>query len=184
MTTIEQIEDYLLITIEASFEPKVQKFIDAVTAYIERYTGRKFTADTTASTRIYDGTGDGELVIDDAVEVTKVEIDDEVVDTTDYYLYPTNKLPKTRIIMPYRVFRWANQNVKVTAKWGYGGSIPADLAFAATVLVAGIINSSHSHEGEILSEAIGRYQVTYRTPQQQNDGELAKEIIKKYKRYI
>lgn len=97
MTTIDKIESYLLITIDADFEPKVQEFIKAVTAYIERYTGRKFSVDSTASTRIYDGDGTNEVYIDDAAEITKVEVSygagSDFTEITDYYTYPSNAKP-------------------------------------------------------------------------------------------
>jgi hypothetical protein len=178
----------LLIDIEASFESKVQQFINAVTAYIERYTGRKFSVDSSASTRTYDGDGTNEIYIDDAFEITKVEVSygfgSDFTEITDYYTYPSNTKPITKIILPYNYFWQGNQNVKVTAKWGYGASVPEDLSFAATVMVAGIINSSNQHEGEVQSETIGRYSVTYKTGSNQaHDFSNAKDILKMYKRY-
>jgi hypothetical protein len=101
MTTPEKIEDYLLITIEDSYKPKVQEYIDAVTTYIEHYTGRTFGADSGATERVFDGNGEDEIYIDDAVEITKVMIGDEEI--TEYYKYPSNRLPITRIILPYRI---------------------------------------------------------------------------------
>jgi hypothetical protein len=185
MTTIDKLESYLLITIDENFKPKVQEFIDAVTSYIERYTGRTFTydAEAEATAKTYDGTDTGELFIDDALEVTEVKINDTVLDESDYVLYPANRLPKTRIILPYKNFYRGAQNIAVTAKWGYGEAVPADLSFAATVMVAGIINSSNSHEGEVQSETIGRYSVTYRAgSNQENDYKSAMNILKLYRR--
>lgn len=183
MTTIEKIENYLVITIDESFQPTVEEYIDAVTAYIERFTGRTFSADEEPSERVYDGTDSGELFIDDAVEITEVKIKDTLLDEDDYRLYPANRLPKTRIILPYNKFYSGNQNITVTAKWGYGENIPADLAFAATVMVAGIINASNSHDGEVQSETIGRYSVTYKTGStQEHDFKNAKDILKMYRR--
>jgi hypothetical protein len=188
MTTIEKIEDYLLIEIDPSFEPKVQLFINAVTAYIEKYTGRTFTPvteETEATALTYDGNNEDELFIDDAVEVTEVKIGDEVLDETEYFVYPSNSLPKTRIKLPYRYFYLGNQNITVTAKWGFGDAIPEDLSFAATVMVAGIINSQDTGEQEVQSETIGRYSVTYKTGSSQaSDFATAKEILKMYKRYL
>lgn len=183
MTTIENVENYLLITVEESFKPNVTKFIEAVTAYIERYTGRTFSYDAEATEKIYDGTGSSELFIDDAVEITEVKIGDTVLDEDDFVLYPSNRLPKTRIILPYKKFYEGAQNITVTAKWGYGEAIPADLEFAATVMVAGIINASNSHEGEVQSETIGQYSVTYKTGStQEHDFKNAKSILKLYRR--
>jgi hypothetical protein len=191
MTTIEKLESYLLITIDEDFKPKVEEFIASVTAYIERYTGRTFDYDplAVATARLYDGNNTGQLFIDDALEVTEVKVKDTVLDEDDYILYPSNKLPKTRIILPYKLFYIGNQNITVTAKWGYGENIPDDLSFAATLLVADIINTGNtSGEGDIASETIGRYSVTYAvgssssssTPEALN----AHKILKMYRRLI
>lgn len=183
LTTIEKVENYTLLDVEEYFQPTVQEYIDSVTAYIERFTGRKFTADEEASERIYDGTDSAELFIDDAVEITEVKLFDEVLEETDYKLYPANSLPKTRIILPYRIFHSGAQNVTVTAKWGYGEEVPADLEMAATVMVAGIINTQTSTDGEVQSETIGRYSVTYKTgSSQEHDFEDAQRILKMYRR--
>jgi hypothetical protein len=189
LTTIEKIENYALLDIEESYQTTVQEFIDAVTAYIERYTGRTFAEpeeDAEATDIVYDGTDGDEIYIDDAIEVTKVKIGDYELDSSEYYVYPANRLPKTRIILPYRTFTYGNQNVTVTAIWGYGG-IPADISFAATVMVAGIINNQNSQNvdnREVQSETIGRYSVTYKSGSTQaSDFATAKEILKMYKRY-
>lgn len=182
MTTLQKIKDYLLTDIDPAFESAVEGYIDAVTAYIERFTGRTFSADASASPRVYDGTDSAELFIDDAVEITEVKIGDTVLDEDDYRLYPTNRFPKTRIILPYKKFYEGAQNITVTAKWGYGADVPEDISFAATVMVAGIINASNSHESEIQSETIGRYQVTYKTKQQEHDFSEAQKILKLYRR--
>lgn len=186
MTTIAKVEAYLKTDIPTAEEANIQSYIDAVTVFIERYTGRSFAdpEDPDVATElIYDGNDGDEIFIDDAREITGVKIGDDVFDATDYVIYPANRLPKTRIILPYRRFTRGNQNVTVTAKWGYG-SIPADLSFAATVLVAGIINTQNSNDREVQSETIGRYSVTYRTgTTQASDFANAKEILKMYKRY-
>jgi 5-enolpyruvylshikimate-3-phosphate synthase len=74
----------------------------------------------------------------------------------------------------------------VTAKWGFG-SVPADLSFAATVMVAGIINNQNSQDTdnkEVQSETIGRYSVTYKSGSTQaTDYVNAMNILKSYKRY-
>jgi hypothetical protein len=189
LTTIEKVENYALIDIGESYEPTVQEYIDAVTAFIERYTGRTFAEpdeEAEATDLIYDGTNGDEIYIDDAIEVTGVKIGDEELASNDFVVYPSNRLPKTRIILPYRIFTTGNQNVTVTAKWGYG-SIPADISFAATVMVAGIINGQNSQDTdnrEIQSETIGRYSVTYKSGSTQaSDFVNAMKILKTYKRY-
>lgn len=184
LTDISKIEGYSLITIDPEFYPQVDEFISAVTAYIERYTGRTFTTDETATTRTFDGNGSSELFIDDASEITQVKIGNTILQSSDFYLYPSNRLPKTRIFLPYKIFYSGSQNITVTAKWGYG-AIPDDLSLAATVMVAGIINSADTNDNEILSETIGRYSVTYRAgTNQSHDFQNAKDVLKMYRRMI
>lgn len=72
----------------------------------------------------------------------------------------------------------------MTAKWGYGDDIPDDLAFAATVMAAGIVNYQNSDDKDIQSETIGRYTVTYKSNSpQEHDFQDAMKILKTYKRY-
>lgn len=187
LTTREKIESYLLVSIDDDYVEQVEEFIAAVTAYIERFTGRTFAYDSgaEATAKLYDGNNTDELSIDDAVEVTQVKIGDDILSTTDFVLYPSNRLPKTRIVLPYRYFTAGNQNVTVTAKWGYGEEVPEDLSFAATVMVGAIINAqqSTSNGGDVQSETIGRYSVTYTSGStQEHDFSKAKDILKMYRR--
>jgi Phage gp6-like head-tail connector protein len=185
LTTLDKVKNYLKIDITPDDEPAVQEYIDAVTAYIERYTGRTFTADTMATERSYDGTDSGELFIDDAIEVTQVKINGVILDSSDFKLYPPNRLPKTRIILPYKMFYEGAQNITVTAKWGYGEEIPADLSFAATVMVAGIVNAQNARldTETVRSETIGRYSVTYAdNSRQSHDFSDAMKTLKLYRR--
>lgn len=182
MTTIQKVKDYSLIEIESAYEPVIQDYIDAVTAFIERYTGRSFTTDEEATERVFDGTDTGEIFIDDAVEITEVKDGDNVIVADNYRLYPSNRLPKTRIILPSSNFSIGAQNIAVTAKWGFG-AVPKDLEFAATVMVAGIINSQNTDDKDIQSETIGRYSVTYKTgTSQEHDFSNAKKILKMYRK--
>ncbi len=198
-TTITQIENYLLIDILASFEAQVSEWIAMVEKIIENQTKRIFIADTVASTKKYEiqyikkiaiGSYISEpidLIVDDCVEVTELKIDDEVIDSDLYLFYPINELPITRIKLTedsgFR-FTKGEQNIEVTAKWGFSVACPADIAFATTVLVAGIINFSGSMEGEVKSETIGSYSVTYKDDKDWQDFNRAKEILQAYTKPI
>jgi hypothetical protein len=187
-TTRQEVENYLLITIDASFYAQVDAWIESVEAYIDRRTGRNFVADVAASVRKYDGDGSNIQLIDDAVAITKVEVDDEEIvpdSSTEegYFAYPTNDLPKTKLETDGNLFAQGRQNVEVTAKWGYSVAVPTDIKRAATVFVAGIINFSDEGKGEVSSETIGAYSVSYKTTQERDDFNRAIETLKAYKKF-
>ncbi len=190
-----KIESYLLIEIDDSFDEQIDRWIEAAETNINETTGRVFIADENSSERIYDikntdANSIGQylsspknLYVHDFIGTTKLTIDDEVIDEGDYYVYPANENPKTRINYPDG-FSEGKQNIKVEAKWGYSEEVPADIEFAATVLVAGIIQHSLSHEGEVASITMGRYSVNYKDEKQMKDFESVKEILKRYKKVI
>lgn len=178
-TSRSKIENYLLMEVEPWFTSQVDEWINQMSRLIDRKTNRTFIADTEASARLYDGTGTAEIVIDEFVELDTLKIQDREID--DYLLYPANMEAKHRILVPQGIPRGA-QIVEATAKWGYSVEVPPEITFACTVLVAGIINASYNHEGEVQSETIGRYSVTYKTDKQVTDFETAKDILKQYRR--
>jgi len=191
------IENYLLIDIDTSFDTQVTEWIEQITKYIELYTGRVFIADTEATTKIYQivlnetddiGKYTGSVVdlqIDDAVDVTALVIDDDTIDTDDYLLYPANAECKTRIKLTDAsglVFTKGEQNIDVTAKWGYSVSCPSDIAFACLVLTAGVVSSSMSSEGDVKSVAMGAYNLTFKDSKAVDDYQRAIRILDSYKR--
>jgi hypothetical protein len=178
---IEDIENYLLEAIESGFEPQIEEWIEAMENYVDKETGRNFIADGSTSTRKFDGDGDDEILIDDCVAITELKIDDEVI--TDYFSYPANSLPKTTLKLDDQKFTRGNQNVEVTAKWGYSVAVPADIRLAMTILVSGIIYQSLSQEGEVQSMTMGRYSVTYKTEKEWQDFESIKATLDKYKKF-
>ncbi len=192
-TTRQQIENYLLITIDPSFYTQVDSWIEEMETYIDQMTGRNFVADSVANARYFDGDNSMNLLIDDAIAITEIKIGDNaalVADTDplkadgDYLLYPANRLPITKIQLrgayfPALPFRC----VKVTGKWGYSAVVPPDITQVATVLVAGIINYSWNAQGEVSSMTIGRYSVTYKTDAGWKDFERIPDILKHYRKF-
>lgn len=188
------IEQYTLTDIDASFSSQISSWIEAMEEHVDFVTGRNFIADTEASARVYDGDGEHDLLIDDCVEVTKVEIgeDDyggtfsEVLSTgaNKYFLEPANYSAKnmaiTKVIIQHRPWTHGKQNNRITAKWGFSVECPEAIKFATTVLVAGIINAQRKDTKEIASEKIGNYAVTYASDKEKSDFEQAKAILQKY----
>lgn len=179
-TTQAEIEKFLDTTITID----VDSFIEAAEAIIDNITGRNFIADTVATSRQYDGDSTDELLIDDAVEIDLVEVGTNdygasytTVDPISssnadgYWAFIANRrdsrseeLPYTKLKLRSRSWIYGFQNHRITAKWGFSVDVPADVMFAATVIAAGIYNTGHGSSvgtGEIKSEKIGNYSVTY-----------------------
>ena len=192
-TNVGEIENYLLTTIADTFKAQVETWIGVVETFIDKYTGRNFKADTSATTKKYEVEGLAEsfgtkirknLFIDDCVEITELKIDDELVDPTDYLIYPANELPKTRIVLDDDSgfsFKVGQQNIEVKAKWGYSVSPPNDIVFVATILASGIINYGKGLSS-VRSEAIGNYSVTYGDEVSWQDFKRAMDILDSYKK--
>lgn len=178
-TTIAAIQKYLLITIDSSQTGQVESWIGAMSRFIDKKTNRVFGT-ATESTRVFDGSGWNTLIVDDLYDLDSVTI----AGTTQTVLqYPANETPTTMLKMDGVVFDKGMQNVSVVAKFAYG-SIPDDIAHACTVLTAGIINAQTNQDGEIKSEKIGDYTVTYKDQQHKNDVEMAMTTLNQYRRQI
>ena len=195
------IQNYMLKDIDASFDGTIDEWIEGAENTIDLLTGRNFIADQAATVRYFSGDNEKELIIDDCVEITLVELgqDDyggtfQTVDPTGssrYFAEPVNaiakKMPFTKLVL--RATRWTagKQNHKVTAKWGYSAAVPADIKRAATIIVAGIINQNSPGGEEIKSERIGNYQVTYNSEKGNNsvaDYDEMKLTLDSYKKYL
>ena len=180
------VENYLLISIDNSFDSQLEGWINAVSKHIEQITGRVILADDAASTRLYAIDGwHTRLVIDDCVEVTKVETGDTYGDNfsenTDYVLLPLNETPKNAVVLKNQA--WPRGTHRITAKWGSYVDVPDDIAFVATVLVAGIVNAQVGTGTAKKSERIGAYTIQYADDRGINDYDRVMAILDTYKRY-
>lgn len=184
------IENYMLVDIDPSFSSQITSWILAVEQYMNKVTDRQLIADTSADEYEYDGTGKDSIMVDDFVEITKVEDEDEDI-TADCFFYPANDNPKWRIASDNRSFSRGHQNIVVTGKRGFATQADIDtkyldLKFAATVLVAGIINYGYAGtvgDKEIVNESIGQYSVSYeKGSQQQKDFDNIKSTLSQYRR--
>lgn len=177
-TTKAKVENYLLINIDASFNSTIDAYITAMSNYIDEFCNRNIyrTAETTYK---YDGDLTSLLLISDVVDISAVTVDGLDV-LSSIKKYPANKGYTSRIALEDSYFSKGMQNVEVTGIHAMSKTLPADIEFACTVLVAGAFNSGKSADGT--TERIGNYSITYNTKQQAVDFELAKEILKRYKR--
>lgn len=195
------IENYLLKAIDPSFSTQLDTWISAMEREIDKITGRNFIADGTATARLFGGTDERILLIDDATEITKVEIGQDMYGSTfveigntgsdRYFTEPgnhtVNGVPITKLTLSARIFGGGTQNHRITAKWGYSATVPDDIKMACTVFVAGIINSQSATSGStVKSERIGNYQVTYSESNDSRsfaDFRQAMDALDTYKRY-
>jgi len=171
-TTEQKVKDYLGITSLPSPLTSISAWISSIESFINNYCNTEFETEP-ATTKLYDGTGKRFVLVDNLLTLTKVEIlnndgnVDFTIDATDeYYLYPANKTPKTRIVIesanaPISIFQKGYQNVKVTGTFGHSSSVPKDVELAATKLVAGIMEEKYVKDvGQIKSERLGEYDIT------------------------
>lgn len=183
-TTVAKVENYLLTEIDPSFESQVTAWIEGVSRMMERMTGREFSADATGSARYYDGRGADTLLIDDALEVSAVEVGDfygeNFAAITDF----VKKGTPIRKLIRKGVFDEGHENVKVTAKWGYPATTPPDIELCCTILVAGIINNQNKGKQAVKSEKLGEYQVTYHDEKGLADYNNALAILNTHKRIL
>lgn len=178
-TTIQNIEEYLKKPIPDISKPQVNVWIDAVGKYIDRTTGRTFIA-SEPLVKKYDGKGWNSLFIDEAVEVKKVTVGETEIPIIDCLFYPSNEIPKTRILLTGHLFNKGNQNIEIKARWGYSTNCPSDITLAATIMVAGIINFSGEAQDNVKSEKLADYSVTYKDQVGWVELDGAKQIIRSY----
>ena len=187
-TSKEAVENYMLIDIDDSFDEQVNEWIETVEQYIDHETDRDFSVAEDESgegeERKYDGDLTCELFIDPAMEITSIKLSptSDALTEDKYFLYPANKTPKNKVVLNGLRFPRGHQNILIAGRFGYE-EVPKDIKFAATVLVAGIINFAWQSEGEVQSMTIGRYSVTYKSDKEVNDFARVQEILKQNKRY-
>jgi len=195
-TTEAKIENFLNISITAN---AADEYILAAEKYIDQITQRNFKADSAASARFFKGNNTDTILIDDCISVTVVQVaNDEYGDSLStvasggYILLPRNyvleQIPIKQVYLKSGI--WGRSNVanhKITAKWGYSENPPDDIVFVATVLAGGMYAANRSSgSGEIQTEKIGNYSVTYDTSSGQaswSSFERAMDILRQYIKY-
>ena len=199
-TTKEKIEEFLNTTVDPSID--IDFYIETAENLIDKLTGRNFIADDTASERLFDGDSTDTLLIDDCIEVTKVERGQDTYGqsfeeisaggSSGYFKYPQNHnvkgIPITKLLLINKRWPCGNQNNRITPKWGYSEEVPADISFAATVIAGGMYNAERGGgTGDIKQERIGNYSVTYDVGAGSGGSwssfERAKTIINNYKKW-
>ena len=192
-TNKSRLQNYLTINISDTFNSQITEWIEAIEAWINTYCGREFDQES-ATSKLYDGSGSRELLIDDLLTLTKIEtldesgnVDETLSNENQYYLYPANKTPKYRIVInsanaPIAIFPSGRQNIKITGTFGYSATVPEDVRLAATKLVAGIIEEKNLDiAGEIKSERLGEYSITVQDVEKMANHLGIKDILNQYR---
>lgn len=186
LTTKTKVEIFLGTSISEDLTDK----INWVTKYIENYTEKDFEAGV-AESRYYDGDGTDTLIIDDVTSVTQVDIIDAqgttdveytLDNTNDYWLYPLNKTVFERIKLnpsgARGIFPVGHHRVKVTGVFAYSATVPADIEWVATSMVAELYKMKDDSTRVISSETLGEYSVTF---EKLTDKPKYKEILDFYR---
>jgi hypothetical protein len=125
--------------------------IQSVVGDFQHKTGRQFVPGCSGEIRFYDGSGTGEQVVDEYIEITDVAVlmvpPMNVVSTAlNYFEVVENGKPKTRIgILQgpanfpayWTAFPGGRSNIQVTGKFGYASEMPAEVYNALLKMSAG-----------------------------------------------
>lgn len=127
-------------------------WLAAAIASLERQTRRQFV--TTTETRYFDGSGTGELALDDYVSISSVKLYGVIgasspLNFAGWCEEAVYGSPKSKILIargsipafsPIFVERWpeGRRNVEVTGTWGYGSAVPDDVWQGLIEVVGGL----------------------------------------------
>lgn len=186
-TTETAVENYLTLAIDDSFT-ELAEWISAQSRFMDRKCNRKLVAHESEEIKI-DGNNASSIVIPECAEISTVEVD-EVDITAQVLAYPTTQVAKNELKLNGSYFTRGLQNVAINGKFGMFpasdaddiASVPDDLQFACTVLVAGIVNNSANNRDAVKSEKVGQYSVTYNDPKQRKDYVQAMNTLAQYRR--
>jgi len=157
----------------------IDAMISAASICIDGFCNRPdgFVADTSASARVYAGTGEGWQRIEDCTEITLVAVKQSLTDTSytswdssDWIAFTGeakrpnfNLTPYTAIMCSalgdYSVFTdgtWGDlemPTVQVTAKWGYATTVPAPIKQACITQVVRWLKRGESGWSDVLASA-------------------------------
>lgn len=152
--TSNDLRDFLLaanITIDSLPVSIAQLRLEAAAGQFEQETKRQFIKSSEDETRFFNGSGTGEMVVDEYIDITTIKFiltpAQGVVQPLDYFQFEVAKYPKTKIQIlqgPTNVsygwwtyFPQGRSNIEVTGTWGYADTIPPQ-AWEAVLCLAGM----------------------------------------------
>ncbi len=187
------LENFILQDIDSSHSSWIATIIAQVEAYIDEYCGTSFAGGSAGVERYFDGSGQNELFVGDFQSASEVKILNSdgndlytLVENTDFLAYPLNSTVKNTIKLMSSGkagtrFPGYNRAVKITGQYGYGSAnIPAPIKLAAMKLAAKIINEG-LRGGQVRSESLGSYSITYREVDEVAESMEIKDILNTYR---
>ena len=169
-----QIQKYLAVDIDNSFDTQIDNWITAVEAWIERYVGFSFETGDRVD-RYYDGSGIRSLLVDTFFGSMTAEIlnTDGSVDqsltegqSNDYLAYPLNEAQKNELVLASSAtignFPARHRSVKLNAKFGWSATVPQDIQLIATKLVGEIVKEGLKG-GKLSQVQLGDYSASFMT---------------------
>lgn len=176
-TTKLDVQNYLLKTINASFDATLTSHIAAMSEYIDRTIGYPLYR-TEETERKYDGTGRRQIKIDPVHTISAVTVDGTTITPIQR---PYNTDTKTELVQELAYFTPGLANVSVTGVHCLRKDLPEQIKWACTVLVALTVQQVDEQREGVQSEKIGDYSVTYQDQKQRGDLIRAKEIINSFR---
>ena len=181
------LENFILQDIDSSYSAWISSIIDMVGGYIDNYCGTDFMGGNAGEDRYFDGSGTNELYVGDFQAVTAVSLLDifgntisNLTENQHYFTYPLNQTVKNMLVLNggfYGIFPKRRRAVKVTGTWGYGASnVPPEIKAAAIKLAAKLINEG-LRGGQVKTENLGSYSITYKDVDEQADAMGINDIL-------
>lgn len=182
------LENFILQDIDSSYSTWITSIIAAVEAYIDQYCGTDFE-NSGSGDKYYDGNGTDELFIGNVQTITAVYFLDvngnveSTLGTGDWNLYPLNDSTKNTLKLSgggsYSSFPNRSRAVKITGTFG-NSTAPLPVKMAGVQLAAKLINEG-LRGGQVKSESLGSYSVTYKDIDENAESMAIKETLNQYR---
>jgi hypothetical protein len=161
--------------------------LDAASRAVESFTGRQFNREDVASPRRFRAVDWHRLPVDDFHTVTDlaVEVDGAAWDVTDVDPRPWNGIVNGMTGWPFfdllaisRHWPWSRRGLTtVTAQWGWA-AVPEGIKQATLDVAAVMSFGSGSGSGQVRSESIDGYSVTFQVPELSTGDFVPSEMAK------
>ena len=162
---VQDVKEWAGVTVSVP-DALVQTCIDAVESVINADTGRTIAVTATnASARVYQGKGDAVLPVHDFASTSGLVVvnNGTTVSSSNYQLEPLNGVTVAGMAVPYDAIRlidgttwyadpWGAARITITAKWGWGASLPSAYTPAVCIAVHDLLSNRDVRNGVILAD--------------------------------